>query len=122
MTAMPARNTRGNAVAPARSIPIVRTACNGARMASARPYAPLPGNAHAIIASLGNQQPWTYAPTPAAIEGARAHAKTWATAHPSHAVAVVLATDGQPNLCGNAQDRIGSVAQSAAAGLGGSPS
>jgi hypothetical protein len=84
--------------------------------------APLPGNAQAIITSLGNHMPWTYTPTPAAIDGALAHAKTWAAAHPSHIVAVVLATDGQPNLCGNAQDRIGSVAQSAAAGLAGTPS
>ena len=84
--------------------------------------APLPGNAQPIITSLGNHQPWTYTPTPAAIDGAIAHAKMWAAAHPSHIVAVVLATDGQPNLCGNAQDRIGSVAQSAAAGFGATPS
>src|SRR5579871_5285794 len=39
--------------------------------------APLPGNAQAIITSLGNHMPWTYTPTPAAIEGALAHAKAW---------------------------------------------
>jgi hypothetical protein len=43
-------------------------------------------------------------------------------AHPERVVAVVLATDGQPNLCGNAQDRIGSAAQSAATALSGMPS
>jgi len=84
--------------------------------------APLPGNAQPIVASLGRHAPSTYTPTPAAIDGAVAHAKAWAAAHPSHVVAVVLATDGQPNLCGNAQDRIGSVAQSAAAAFSGTPS
>jgi hypothetical protein len=84
--------------------------------------APLPGNAQAVIASLGRHQPSTYTPTPAAIDGAIAHAKAWQIAHPERIVAVVLATDGQPNLCGNAQDRIGDVANSAAAALSGTPS
>lgn len=82
--------------------------------------APLPGNAAALIASL-NRKPYTYTPTPAAIDGAIAHAKAWAVAHPDHIVSVVLATDGQPNKCGNANDRIGSVAASAAAAFNGSP-
>jgi hypothetical protein len=83
--------------------------------------APLPGNAQAIITSLGRHKPTTYTPTPAAIDGAIAHAKAWATAHPDHIVTVVLATDGEPNKCGNAADRIGSVAASAAAAFAGSP-
>jgi hypothetical protein len=82
--------------------------------------ATLPGNAAALIASL-NRQPSTFTPTPAAIDGALAHAKTWATAHPDHIVSVVLATDGQPNKCGNPADRIGSVVASAAAAFNGSP-
>jgi hypothetical protein len=84
--------------------------------------ASLPGNAQAIVASLGRHQPSTYTPTPAAIAGAIAHAKAWQIAHPERIVAVVLATDGQPNLCGNAADRIGDVANSAAAALSGTPS
>jgi hypothetical protein len=82
--------------------------------------APLPGNAAPIIASL-NRQPTTYTPTPAAIDGALAHAKTWAMAHPDHIVSVVLATDGQPNKCGNPNDRIGSVVASAATAFNGTP-
>ena len=83
--------------------------------------APLPGNASALIASLDGHRPYTLTPTPAAIDGALAHAKQWATAHPGHIVSVVLATDGQPNACGNAADRIGSVAASVAAAFAGSP-
>jgi hypothetical protein len=83
--------------------------------------APLPGNAQPIITSLSRHQPSTYTPTPAALEGAIAHAKAWSTAHPDHYMAVVLATDGEPNLCGNPNDRIGSVAQAAAVGFSNVP-
>jgi hypothetical protein len=84
--------------------------------------APLPGNAGALTASLDNHRPYTLTPTPAAIDGALAHARQWAEAHPDHAVSVVLATDGEPNACGNDADRIGSVADSVAAAVAGSPS
>jgi hypothetical protein len=83
--------------------------------------APLPGNAQAIIDSLNRHGPSTYTPTPAAIDGAIQHAQAWQKAHPDRVTTVVLATDGQPNLCGNPQDRIGSVAASAAAALAANP-
>jgi hypothetical protein len=83
--------------------------------------AALPGNGPALIASLGAHRPYTLTPTPAAIDGALAHAKQWATAHPERIVSVVLATDGEPNACGDAADRIGSVAASAAAAFSGTP-
>lgn len=80
--------------------------------------APLPGNAPYIVKSLASHAPWSWTPTPAAIQGAVAHAKAWKAANPSHAVAVVLATDGEPNLCGpngaTSSDLIGLVAQTAA--------
>lgn len=84
--------------------------------------APLPDNQGALLASLDAHRPYTLTPTPAAIDGALAHAKTWATAHPDHVVSVVLATDGEPNACGNDADRVGSVADSAAAAVAGTPS
>jgi hypothetical protein len=85
--------------------------------------APLPGNGAAIIASLDApaHRPYSLTPTPAAIDGALAHAKQWAVAHPEHIVSVVLATDGQPNACGTPPDLVGSVASSAAAALAGTP-
>lgn len=84
--------------------------------------APLPGNAAALIASLDQHRPYTLTPTPAAIDGALAHAKSQAEAHPDRVVSVVLATDGEPNACGKDTDRIGSVADSVAAALAGTPS
>jgi hypothetical protein len=98
----------------------------------------LPGNAQPIIASLNNHGPTTYTPTPAALQGAIDHAKAWAIAHPQYYIAVVLATDGQPNLvqggggggrggmggnqCNNTGNLIGNVEQIAAAGYNGTPS
>jgi hypothetical protein len=81
----------------------------------------LPGNAQAIVQSLNRHGPSTYTPTPAALQGAIAHAKAWATAHPSHLTSVVLATDGEPNLCGTTGDIVGDVANIAAAGFNGNP-
>ena len=65
--------------------------------------AALPGNAQPIVNSLNAHGPSTYTPTPAALQGAINHARAWATAHPDHYVATVLATDGEPNigLCGD---------------------
>lgn len=88
--------------------------------------APLPGNAGSIVQSLSNHAPWSYTPTPAAIQGAVAHAKAWKAANPGHTVAVVLATDGQPNRCGptgaTTSQLIDLVAQTAADAFNSSPS
>ncbi len=84
--------------------------------------APLPGNAGAIIQSLANHGPNGRTPTPAALQGAVDHAAAWKASHPGHAVAVVLATDGNPNECGSTGDIIGDVANIAASSFTASPS
>jgi hypothetical protein len=61
--------------------------------------APLPGNGAALLASLRDQTPDGGTPTGPALEGATAYARAYATANPTHAVAVVLATDGLPTDC-----------------------
>ncbi len=81
--------------------------------------APLPGNATAIIQSIGNHGPTGGTPTSAALEGAISHAQTWANANPGHAVIVVLATDGDPTSCNSDLAYINGVA---AAGFSGMPS
>lgn len=84
--------------------------------------APLPGNADAIVNSLNNHNPGGYTPTPAALQGAVNHAQSWKAANPAHAVAVVLATDGQPNRCNTTGDIIGDVANIAASSFNANPS
>jgi hypothetical protein len=59
--------------------------------------APLPGNATAISTWLTGHHPLGNTPTQAALQGAIAGAQAYATAHPGDTVAVVLATDGQPD-------------------------
>lgn len=80
--------------------------------------APLPSNRDALVNSLNNTTPDSYTPTPAAMAGARAYAQAWKASHPTHFVAIVLATDGQPNRCGD----VGDVAAEAAAGFNANPS
>ncbi len=89
--------------------------------------APLPGNAQPIIASLNAHKPVSYTPTPAALQGAIDHAQAWAKKYPDHHVSVVLATDGEPNLCGTNGDNqsaalINQVAAIAAAAFNATPS
>ncbi|HVU00955.1 MAG TPA: vWA domain-containing protein [Polyangiaceae bacterium] len=80
----------------------------------------LPGNAQAIIDSLNNHGPSTYTPTPAALDGALQHAVAWQQAHTARTTTVVLATDGQPNLClTDPGDPVGSVVTVAAKYLSG---
>ena len=87
--------------------------------------APLPGNAQPIVNSLNAHKPGNYTSTPPALKGAINHATQWATAHPDHYVAVVLATDGEPNvgICGDKNTTpdklIPVVDQIAAAGFSG---
>jgi hypothetical protein len=79
--------------------------------------APLPGNAMALTMSLAAHGPSSVTPTPAALQGAILHAQDWKKSHQSHAVAVLLVTDGEPDLCGLTPD----VASAAMAGLTGTP-
>jgi von Willebrand factor type A domain len=81
--------------------------------------APLPDNAQAISDSIASHLPIAVTPTGPALEGAIDHASQWQMAHPDHVVAVVLATDGEPDTCGSTTD---SVAQTAADGLAAMPS
>ena len=78
----------------------------------------LPGNAAAIAASLGAHNPGGGTPTLPAEQGAIDYALTWAKAHPTHKVIVVLATDGQPNDCGST---VPTVSAAAAVGVKDAP-
>ncbi len=79
--------------------------------------APLPGVANPITTSMAGHSPSTSTPTSAALQGAVDHAKSWATAHPMDAVAVILATDGDPTECDTTMGDIDAIASSAAAAM-----
>jgi hypothetical protein len=64
------------------------------------PMAPLPGNASAIITSLGNTGPNNNTPTIGALTGGTQYCASYETANPGKKCVVVLVTDGQPNGCG----------------------
>lgn len=57
----------------------------------------LPGAQGALNASLANHAPDGDTPMVPALTGALSHAKSWASAHPTHTVAVLLVTDGLPD-------------------------
>ena len=76
--------------------------------------APLPGVASAITTSMASHSPSTSTPTSAALQGAIDHASAWAHSHVNDAVAVVLATDGDPTECDTTLADIDAIA---AAGL-----
>ena len=78
--------------------------------------APLPGVANAIVTAMGGHSPTTGTPTSAALQGAIDHAKSWASSHTSDAVAVILATDGDPEECDTSLPDIETIASTAAAG------
>ena len=78
--------------------------------------AALPGVKTKITTSLAGHSPNTSTPTSAALQGAVNHAKTWAQAHPMDAVAVILATDGDPTECDTTISDIEKIASTAANG------
>lgn len=101
----------------------VGVSCNTTDYATpATAIAPLPGVAAAINAQLGTHIPNGQTPTYNALQGAIQAAKTYATAHPSEVVAVVLSTDGIPNTKGKCDDAVADIEGVAAAGLAGTPS
>lgn len=61
--------------------------------------APLPGNAVALMDSLGMTEPIGATPTSAAVVGAIERAKRQALSEPTHKVIAVVATDGNPTEC-----------------------
>jgi hypothetical protein len=83
--------------------------------------APLPGVGPKITQSLSQHLPSTVTPTVAAEQGAIQHAQAWSKAHPGDVVAVILATDGEPDTCTLLPDPVTPVEQAAAAGVSGTP-
>ncbi|HXX70429.1 MAG TPA: hypothetical protein VEK07_24825 [Polyangiaceae bacterium] len=96
------------------------------------PIASLPGSASALVTSLQGRHPAGSTPTQAALQGAVNTASTYAQAHPSDTVVIVLATDGAPDetadsstgLCAEVDPSVADaqVAQVAAAAFAGTPS
>jgi hypothetical protein len=62
--------------------------------------APIAGQLAAIDLALNQQPPQGLTPTVPALQGAIAHSRDWAAAHPDYTVVTVLATDGLPTDCG----------------------
>ena len=76
------------------------------------PMAPLSDNATALATSLSQHtQPAGETPTLPAVQGAYEYAQTWATANPTHTTVVLLATDGEPNVCGSSVDNVAQAAK-----------
>jgi hypothetical protein len=62
------------------------------------PIAPLPENARALQDAAQLVLTASTSTTPA-LDGVHRHARSWATSHPDHHVAVVLLTDASPGAC-----------------------
>lgn len=74
---------------------------------------PLSTTATPLTTAIDMQMPGGTTPTVPSLTAALDHAAAWARANPTHKVAVVYATDGQPNGCGNTN----TVQQAAAVAL-----
>jgi hypothetical protein len=75
------------------------------------PIASVLTNAESVSESLAAHEPGGETPTLPALQGALSHARSWVKANPTHTVAVVLATDGEPNVCGSTIDKVALAAQ-----------
>jgi len=76
-------------------------ACNVASYAMPNvEIGPLSMTSQPLTTSINMQMPNGTTPTVPSLTAAIDHATAWAKAHPTHKVAVVYATDGQPNGCG----------------------
>ena len=85
--------------------------------APAAAIAALPAAATALVSSIDLQMPAGNTPTGPALAGAVAQAAAWSTAHPTHRVVTVLATDGLPTECApTAIDSVAAIAEAAAKG------
>ncbi len=83
-----------------RFFPSRNNLCNAASYVQpTQEIAQLPGAAQALDAAIAQQEPGGQTPTVPALDGAIQHAQAWATAHPTHRVAVVYSTDGYPMGC-----------------------
>jgi len=70
----------------------------------------MPGVAPQIHTSMSMHSPSTGTPTSAALQGAIDHAASWASSHAGDAVAVILATDGDPSECDTNLTNIDAIA------------
>jgi hypothetical protein len=79
---------------------------------------PLSTTSTPLTTAINMQTPNGSTPTVPSLTAALDHAATWAKANPTHRVAVVYATDGQPNGCGatNTVQQAAAVALKAALG------
>ncbi len=75
----------------------------------------------ALTTAISMQVPAGTTPTVPSLSAAIDHATAWAKANPTHRVAVVYATDGQPNGCG-ATNTVEQAAATALRGALGTPS
>lgn len=73
----------------------------------------LPENAGALQEQLAKQSPAGETPTLPALQGAYEFSKGWAKGNPERAVAVLLATDDEPNVCASTLDKVEQVAKNA---------
>ncbi len=82
---------------------------------------PLATTSSTLTAAIDAQQPKGSTPTVPSLQGALQHASAWAAAHPTHRVAVVYATDGEPTGC-SAQNTVVNAATIAGMAFVGTPS
>jgi len=78
------------------------------------PFGDLPTNSQPFVASLAAYKPEGGTPTRPALEGALNYAEAWLVRHLTRRVAVVLATDGEPNDCDSTVDAVAEVAEDGA--------
>ncbi len=77
--------------------------------------AALPQSAPSLIASLASYLPQGGTPTRPALEGGLDYAEAWLAGHSTHQVAIVVATDGEPNDCDSTVEAVSQLAATAAA-------
>ena len=75
--------------------------------------APLPGNGTLIKNAIAATPPSGGTPTAPALQGAVQYATSYQAAHTDRKVAIVLATDGQPNDCNSTVPNVAAIAASA---------
>ena len=82
---------------------------------------PLANTSTMLTTAIDAQRPSGSTPTVPSLQGALQHASAWAAAHPTHRVAVVYATDGEPTGCDN-NNTIANAAAIAGAAFAATPS
>lgn len=86
--------------------------CDAASYAQAEvPMASCETNATPFADAIAKHKPDGETPTLPALQGAITYATSWLKDHNDHKVAVVLATDGEPNVCGSTVDKVAAVAR-----------